>query len=277
MRTLIILFLLINSYLTFGQLVDKSEFDRLVIVDEYNNNYSIIYGRVYKLNLHDSIPQLILTNEYKSPDTLRHPFYKDRIPNWDKIQDRKPYDTISQISPDLVDELISTLNDPKSLDSLLNFYSIDSMWHLSNKDRLVSDWLTTYENSDKLEKEYAKYVLNDFKQFQRMAYYHVLQSNTSGYSSVTIAFENDSDTLFVHSTGQESFLIPWESDTTYKNYDPKVSELVSQFLPTDILINKRTLNPKLEEFEQGILRELSFKVNFFDRKKFKKSLKKKSR
>lgn len=262
--------------MTFGQLVDKSEFDRLVIVDEFNNNFSIIYGKVYKLNLHDSLPQLILTNEYKSPDTLRS-FYQGRIPNWDKIQNRKPNETISEISPRLVDELIETLNQPKSLGSLLDFYNIDSLWYSSNKERLNQDWLTTNENSDKLEKEYAKYVLNDFEQFQRMANHHILQSNTSGYSSVTIAFENDTDTLFVHSTGQESFQIPWVSDTTYKNYDPELSYLVSQFLPSDILINKRVLSPTLEEFEQGVLRELSFKVNFFDRKKFKKHLKKESR
>ncbi|MGL1889326.1 MAG: hypothetical protein OCD76_22620 [Reichenbachiella sp.] len=276
MRTFIIIVLLVNSQLTFGQLVDKSKFDRLVIVDEYNNNYSIIYGRVYKLNLHDSLPQLILTEEYKSPDTLRS-FYQGRIPNWDKIQNRKPNETISEISPCLIDELIETLNQPKSLTSLLDFYSVDSTWHFSNKGRLIQTWLTTYENSDKLEKEYAKYILNDFKQFQKMAFYHVLQSNTSGYSSVTIAFENDTDTLFVHSTGQESFLIPWKSDTIYKNYDPNVSKLISQFLPTDLVMNKKMLSPTLTEFEHGILRELSFKVNFFDRKKFKKYLKKESR
>ena len=73
-------------------------------------------------------------------------------------------------------------------------------------------------------------------------------------------------------------IIPWESDnTTYKNYNPKVSELVGQLLPTDIISNKRTLNPTLEEFEQGILMRLSFKVNFVNRKEFKKLLKKKSR
>lgn len=275
MRTLTIFFLTINSYLAYGQIVDKSEFDRLVIIDEFNYNYNVIYGRVYKINLHDSLPQLILFNEYKYPDTLRT-IYQGRIPNWDLIQNRKPNEPIQEINPLLVDELIQTLNQPKKLDALQEFYGIDSSWHSSNKDRLIQNWLAADEISDKVEKEYAKYVLNDFKQFQRMAYYHVLQSNTSGYSSVTIAFENDSDTLLIHSTGQESFLIPWEADTTYKNYNPKVSELVSQLLPNDILINKRTLNPSLEEFEQGILTELSFKANFVNRKKFKKFLKKKA-
>ena len=83
-------------------------------------------------------------------------------PNWDKIQNSQPNDTIGEINPKLVDKLIETLNQPKSLGSLLDYYSIDSSWHLANKDRLIHNWLNTYDNSEKLEKEYAKYILNDF-------------------------------------------------------------------------------------------------------------------
>ncbi|GAA5024004.1 hypothetical protein GCM10023207_07250 [Marivirga lumbricoides] len=244
-----------------------------MIVDEYNNNYNIIYGRIYKINLHDSLPKLILTNEYKSPDTLQS-FYHGRIPNWDKIQNSQPNDTIGEINPKLVDKLIETLNQPKSLGSLLDYYSIDSSWHLANKDRLIHNWLNTDDNSEKLEKEYAKYILNDFEQFKKMAYHHVMQRNTSDYDGVVIAFENKYDTLMISTSGQESFLIPWIADSTYKNYDPELSSIVSEFLPEDVIINKDTLNPSLEKFETGVLEELSFKVNFFDRRAFKKYVRK---
>ncbi|MCX2745826.1 hypothetical protein OO013_18230 [Mangrovivirga sp. M17] len=259
-----------------GQLVDKSEFDRLVIVDEFNSNYNIIFGRVYKINLHDSLPQLILYNEYKSPDTLAD-FYKNFIPNFDQIQNNENKKIIGQINSEKIDDFIEVLNQPKGLSDLLEFYQIDSTWYLKNKDRIIEKWLANNTKLDKLEKEYGKYILNDFEKFRIMAYRHILQSNTSGYSSVTVAFENDTDTLIIHSTGQESFLIPWLSGTTYKNYDPNLSALVSQFLPSDIIINKNTLNPTIEDFEDRILQQLTFKVGFVNRKKFKKLLKEKSR
>ncbi|WP_258104076.1 hypothetical protein [Marinoscillum sp. MHG1-6] len=273
MRNLTFLFLILSHLSATSQLVDKSEFDRLVIADEYNNNYNVIYGRVYKLNLHDSLPNLTLTSEYKYPDTL-HRIYQGRIPNWDDIQNRTPNKPLGSISPHLIDSLIETINHPKGLNSLLDFFRIDSIWHSSNKERLIQEWLSSNEQNDKIKQEYAKYVLNDFQQFEQMAFYHVIQSNSSGYSGVTVAFENDIDTLIIQSNGQESFLIPFMSDTTYKNYDPNLSALISEFLPDDIIINKRSLNPSIRDFEQGILTELTFKVNFVDRKKFKKYLSK---
>lgn len=261
MRIFGILFLLGYCGLSYSQLVDKSKFDRLVIVDRFNSNYSIQYGRVYKISLQDSLYYLMLTKEYKSPDSLPSR-YQRIVPDWNEIEKRELYDTISKIDPHLINDLIKTINRPKSLSSVFDYYGIDSCWHSDNKDRLICKWLSIYDYGDKAGIEYAKTVLSDFEQFKRIAYSHILQSNTSGYSSVTIAFESDTDTLLIHTTGQESFLLPWKSDKTYANYDPRLSWLVSQFLPNDLVINKASLSPVLEEFENGILDQLSFNASF---------------
>lgn len=272
MRILTILLLISNPLLAQLALVDKSDFDRLVIVDEYNNNFNVIYGRVYKLNLKDSLPSLILTQEYKSPDSLNR-IYQGRISNWDEIENRTPDQFIKYIQPELLDRLIEVINNPQDLGKLLDHYGIDSIWHETNKERLSKNWIDKNEDFDNIEKEYASYVLSDYKEFKQMVYHHVLQRNSSGYSNVVVAFENKLDTLIISSKGQESFFLPWETDSTYRNFDPQLPSLISQFLPDDIIINKNTLNPSLSEFEQRVLDELTFKVSFFDRKKFKKYLK----
>ena len=276
MLIFIVLIFLSNSALSQQKLVDKSKYDRLVIVDEYNNNYSIIYGRIYKVNLHDSLPELRIAKEYKTPDSL-HGFYKNRISNWDKIENRDLDTFAGIIHPSKIDRLIDIINNPKRLSALLPYLGIDSLWHSRNRERLIQTWLSSNENSDKLDREYSRYILNNFSEFKQMAYHHVLQTNSSGYSNVVIAFENKQDTLIISSTGQESFRIPWQADSTYKNFDPELSALISDILPNDIIINKRVLSPTLAEFENGILMELTFKSHFYNRKKFKKYLREASR
>jgi hypothetical protein len=120
MRTLIVLILL--SYPLFAQrkFVEKSAYDRLVIIDESNSNYSLIYGRIYKVNLRDRLPNLVLTKEYKSQDSL-YGFYKDRIPNWEKIGNRSLNTIVSTIHQNIIDSLINIINNPKGVDSVLPY------------------------------------------------------------------------------------------------------------------------------------------------------------
>jgi hypothetical protein len=254
-------------------LINKSEYDHLVIVDEENINYSIIFGRIFKVNLNGSIHELKHYQDYKSQDSLTG-FYRNRIPNWQLLQTGIQNRVIDTIATEIIDSIIYLINHPTGFSGVTRYLGIDSVWHANNKDQLKENWITSLGGShkDKIEMEYGLYLLDDWRRFYELLASTLLQTNTSDYSNMVIAFENSYDTLMLNSYGQEYFQIPWKHGTTYVNYNPALSVLISGILPNDIVINKNQLNPKMSELIERVIRQLSFKVNFVNRKQFKKIL-----
>lgn len=148
---------------------------------------------------------------------------------------------------------------------------MDSLWHSEHKSEMKTMWQQWANTNkiDKLKTKYGLWILENWQYFLQLMLGTFLQSNTSGYSNLTIAFENEVDTLIISTHGQEFYQIPWKSDTAYVNYNPKLSELVGSLMPQDIIINKSELTPSKDEILEQIMLQLSFKVNFVNRKKFK--------
>lgn len=262
------LLLVIGNIRAQTNLINKSDYDRLVIVDEYNNNFSVIYGRIYKANLHDSIPQLTLTKEYKSPDSL-YGFYKNRIRNFDTIQNRDCNIPYKKLSTELIDSLIYVINNPAKIYSVVTFFDMDTAWFKNNRNKLLETWKTKY-NPNEIKKGIADTLLVDYIDYLKIAYPNLYGLGTSDYSTVTIAFENDTDTISISTNGQSCFRVPWESNT-YTNYNPLLSKLISKILPDDIIINKTLLNTKIENFEKHVLNNLNGQVQYIYQKNIKKN------
>ena len=258
-------------------LINKSEYDNLVIVDEENINYSIVYGRIFKINLNGSIHELKHYKDYKSQDSLTG-YYKNRIPNWTKLQTGIQNHIIDTIASEKIDSIIYLINHPTGFSGVTKFLGIDSIWHSNHRDQLKQKWIMTSggSNRDKIEKEYGLYLLDDWWRFYELLAITLLQTNTSDYSNVVVAFENSYDTLIINSYGQEYFQIPWKHGTNYVNYNPALSVMISQILPNDTVINKNELNPNMSELMERVIRQLSFKVNFVNMREFKKILREKN-
>ncbi|UII23195.1 hypothetical protein [Fulvivirga ligni] len=258
---------------SFGQVVERSNFDRLVIVDEENINYSIIYGRIYKCNLNDSTHALKIFREYKRPDSLGG-FYEGRIPNFYKINTEIQDLVIDSIASSYIDSLIYFINNPKGIGSITEYLEMDSVWHNNYKNQLADKWLSSSLVSDfnSLQKEYGLLLLKNRKLFNYLLLNTLLKTNTSDYSNMTLAFENSTDTLIFSTYGQKFYQIPWKSDTTYINYNPQLSELVGKILPNDLIINKPELTPSREEVIDALLMSLTRSADIRKRKRLKQAI-----
>lgn len=274
---LTILFILISTLAQSQDVfVKDSRFDNLLIAEEHNNNFQIIYGRIYKVAIQDSIKQLVLFSEYKMPDSLFgvYDIYNKWYPNFNQIRDSVVNDTLKIIQEDEYQELVRLINNPKSsYKEVLNHYGIDRAWYDSNKTRLFNQLISQYAITDELKLEFARELLFDYESFVSLVYTTIHRSGTSRYSNVTIAFENQFDTLMIHTRGVNAFMVPWESDSAYKNYDPKLSIAIHNIIPEELSINKN-LDVDLTRFEAAILRELEFHIP--SRKRLKKQSKDKA-
>lgn len=275
MRLILGLILFSTTLLAQTPLINKADYDRLVIVDEYNHNYQLVYGRIYTVNLKDSLPQLICKESYRNVDSLSIFYRMHHAENWTNLINQKQNQSFQIISHTMIDSLINYLNDPKNIEGLFSHYNINRQWLSKNKERLFQAWLAKTRKTNKWQEFYVKHLLNDTEAFQDFMIQYSLSTSYSDYSSVTLAFENDKDTLVITSAHTSFHLLPWEiygsgSNADYKNYNASLSAYIGQLLPDDLVINKYNLKPTIQMLEENIVDWLMMELGFMTTQELKR-------
>lgn len=277
-RILAILLIFLNSAFAYGQRINKvieiQNYDRMIIVDSYNNNYQRFIGVIYEIDL-TTRPFLIYQKEkvykgnpekklidsvFRVREAMAFEFKGPFIPDKEKK-------LIGSTNDSLVYELVDHLNHPKRgldfIDKIFNYYAIDSIWLSEKKDSLMSLYFDEKRRVKKKERIFVDDVFSDFSKFKAMAIKKIIQRTTSHYPEVYISFESENDSIGFYNEGQYIFLLPWVKDSTYVNYDPDISMIIGQLLPKqNFNINKKYLLPTKEFFIENVIEEIKFKSYF---------------
>lgn len=148
---------------------------------------------------------------------------------------------------------------------------IDSLWLITNSERLYALWYKENRKSKKYTQAFVKDNLNDIKKFRSMFISYLMQTNMSSYPHFEMQLISNVDTTFIYSKGQNLFQIPWDMNEKYKTYNPVLAIAIANLLPNeDYFSSKSRLNPTWSEVEEGIIRQIDFKSSFIDKKKWKK-------
>jgi D-ribose pyranose/furanose isomerase RbsD len=259
MGKILLILTVLTTTLTRGQ-VNLDKFDEIVLVDYQNWSYKKFYGRTYSIKPNErpvELYDLKLLTGMELLERLKPQDYK----RWEKINSiikNRNEDSILDSVQRYSDEIQKLKNEyrpipekVKSVDmALIESLKIEILKTV-NRGQILEELGLTKDSIEKsLNHQLVKYLdewkikykpeklkfcidkLKDIDKFNKVAMSMTHSPATGDYSTVSIEFRNQTDTLKLYTKGQFGFMLPWTDQRGQEySYNPNLSKAIGLLLP----------------------------------------------